>query len=483
MNFLYTLRILGVLLMIFSTAQIFPASVAYYYSEFSLMSVFLYTLIITFLCGLVLYVSCSNSKEDLRTKDGFVITVLFWLVLSIFGSFPIYFTDVIQISYLDAIFESISGLTTTGATVITGLDDLPRSVLFYRQLLQWLGGMGIIVLAIAVLPLLGIGGMQLYKAETPGPLRDTKLTPRITETAKALWYVYLGITICCALAYKWFGMSTYDAICHSFSTVSIGGFSTHDQSFGYFTSPLIRWTAVFFMVLAGINFALHYVAWNKRKLTHYFKDSEVKAYLTILFSAFVLTYLTLSFYGNGYEEVLLEESVFQVVSIATTTGFLTSNYANWPLFVPILLLTTAFIGACAGSTCGGIKVIRALILAKQSASEITKLIHPNSVVTIKVNKKALNPRVTESIWSFFSIYIIVFLILFMLLLAQGNDFITSFSAIGATLNNLGPGLGEVASNYKELSDVSKIVLCIAMLLGRLEIFTLLVLFTPAFWRN
>ena len=483
MNFLYTLRILGFLLMLFSTAQLFPTAVALYYSEFSLIKVFSYTLFITFLCGFLLYITSSNKKEDLRTKDGFIITVLFWLVLAVFGSFPFYFAKEIEISYVDSLFESISGLTTTGATVITGLDDLPRSLLFYRQLLQWLGGMGIIVLAVAVLPLLGIGGMQLYKAETPGPLKDTKLTPRITETAKALWYVYLTMTALCAIAYKWFGMSTYDAICHAFSTISIGGFSTHDENFGFFTQSAIRWTAVIFMIISGVNFALHYIAWNKRRLFHYFYDSEVKAYLFILGCTFGLTFLTLSVYMQGAEIKLLEESAFQVVSIATTTGFLTSNYSNWPLFVPILLLSAAFIGACAGSTGGGIKVIRTLILAKQSAGELIKLIHPNAVISIKLGKKAVSSRVTESIWGFFSIYVIVFFILFMCLLAQGNDFITSFSAVGATLNNLGPGLGEVSNNYQLLSDYSKISLCAAMLLGRLEIFTLLVLFTPAFWRN
>ena len=483
MNFLYTLRILGVLLMIFSTFQFFPMSVAYYYSELALVKVFFNTLIVTFLCGLVLYIMSSNRKEDLRTKDGFVITVLFWGVLAIFGSFPLYFAEDIDISYLDSLFESISGLTTTGATVISGLDELPRSILFYRHLLQWLGGMGIIVLAIAVLPLLGIGGMQLYKAETPGPLKDTKLTPRIKETAKALWYVYLSMTVVCALSYKWFGMSTYDAICHSFSTVSIGGFSTHDENFAYFTQPAIRWTAVIFMIISGINFALHYIAWNKRRILHYFYDSEVKAYFFILGTVFCITFVTLTLYNQDLSENLFQESAFQVVSIATTTGFLTSNYSNWPLFVPILLLTTAFIGACAGSTGGGIKVIRTLILAKQSAGEITKLIHPSAVISIKVNKKPVNTRVSESIWSFFSIYVIVFIILFMFLLSQGNDFITSFSAIGATLNNLGPGLGEVSHNYYSLNDYSKFGLCIAMLLGRLEIFALLVLFTPAFWRN
>ena len=484
MNFLYTLRILGVLLMLFSLAQIFPASVAYFYSEYSLIKVFIYTLLITFSCGLILYVISSNRKEDLRTKDGYIITVLFWTVLAIFGSFPLYFGDNLNISYVDALFESISGLTTTGATVITGLDDLPRSLLFYRQLLQWLGGMGIIVLAVAVMPLLGIGGMQLYRAETTGPLKEAKLTPRIAETAKALWYVYLTMTILCALSYKISGMTTYDAICHAFSTVSIGGFSTHDENFGYFYNSSTKWVAVIFMIISGINFALHYVAWNKKRILHYIYDSEVKAYLTILFCTFSLTLLTLAVYGQQAIGIgLIEESAFQVVSIATTTGFLSSNYSNWPLFVPILLLSTAFIGACAGSTGGGIKVIRTLILAKQSAAEITRLIHPNAVVSIKTNKQPVNTRVTESIWSFFSIYVMVFLILVMFLLAQGNDFITSFSAVGATLNNLGPGLGEVSTNYQSLSNYSKGSLCVAMLLGRLEIFTLLVLFTPAFWRN
>ena len=469
--------------MFFSTAQLFPASVAYYFQEYGLIKVFFNTLLATFLCGFLLYILSATKKEDLRTKDGFIITVLFWTVLSIFGSFPLIFAEEINISYIDALFESISGLTTTGATVLTGLDELPRSILFYRQLLQWLGGMGIIVLAVAVLPLLGIGGMQLYKAETPGPLKDSKLTPRITETAKALWYVYLTMTIVCASAYKFFGMTTYDAICHAFSTVSIGGFSTHDESFGFFTQTSIRWTAVIFMVIAGINFGLHYIAWSKRRLLHYFYDSEVKAYFFILLTVFVLTFLTLGIYLEEPGTSLIQESAFQVVSIATTTGFLTANYSNWPLFVPILLLFTAFIGACAGSTGGGIKVVRTLVLAKQSASEITKLIHPNAVISIKLGKKAVSPRVAESVWGFFSIYVIVFIILFMFMLSQGNDFITSFSAVGATLNNLGPGLGEVSNNYQSLSDYSKLSLCMAMLLGRLEIFTLLVLFTPAFWRK
>ena len=482
MKFPYTTRILGTLLMLFSFAQIFPGFLAYFFEERDFVYNFIVTGFVTFLIGCFLFFLASEKNGDLRTKDGFIITIFFWTVLGFFGSIPFYLAELEGVRYIDSLFESISGLTTTGATVLVGLDDMPKSLLFYRQLLQWLGGMGIIVLAVAVLPLLGVGGMQLYKAETPGPLKDSKLTPRITETAKALWFVYLSMTISCSILYKYFGMSWFDAVCHAFSTVSIGGFSTHDDSFAFFSNSGLRWTAIIFMVISGINFALHYLAWTKKRLFHYFYDSEVKLYLSLLTSTALITYLTLYFSENIYDEMVVD-SVFQAVSIGTTTGFLTSNYSNWPLFVPIMLLIAAFIGACAGSTGGGIKVIRALILIRQGSSEITKLIHPNAVVTIKFGRKSLDPRVSESVWGFFAVYVATFLIILMFLLSQSNDFLTAFSAVGATLNNLGPGLGAVSENYKEITDGSKLALCIAMLLGRLEIFTLLLLFTPAFWRN
>ena len=482
MKFPYTTRILGTLLMLFSFALIFPGFLAYFFEERDFVYNFIVTGFVTFLIGCFLFFLASEKNGDLRTKDGFIITIFFWTVLGFFGSIPFYLAELEGVSYIDSLFESISGLTTTGATVLVGLDDMPKSLLFYRQLLQWLGGMGIIVLAVAVLPLLGVGGMQLYKAETPGPLKDSKLTPRITETAKALWFVYLSMTISCSILYKYFGMSWFDAVCHAFSTISIGGFSTHDDSFAFFSNSGLRWTAIIFMVISGINFALHYLAWTKKRLFHYFYDSEVKLYLSLLTSTALITYLTLYFSENIYDEMVVD-SVFQAVSIGTTTGFLTSNYSNWPLFVPIMLLIAAFIGACAGSTGGGIKVIRALILIRQGSSEITKLIHPNAVVTIKFGRKSLDPRVSESVWGFFAVYVATFLIILMFLLSQSNDFLTAFSAVGATLNNLGPGLGAVSENYKEITDGSKLALCIAMLLGRLEIFTLLLLFTPAFWRN
>ncbi len=482
MKFPYTTRILGTLLMIFSLAQFIPGFLAYSFNEKEFVYNFFTTGSVTFVVGCLLFFLAADKDGDLRTKDGFIITIFFWTVLGFFGSIPFFLANLEGVSYIDSLFESISGLTTTGATVFVGLDEMPQSLLFYRQLLQWLGGMGIIVLAVAVLPLLGVGGMQLYKAETPGPLKDSKLTPRITETAKALWFVYLTMTISCSVLYKYFGMSWFDAICHAFSTVSIGGFSTHDDSFAYFNNSSLRWTAIIFMVVSGINFALHYLAWTKKRILHYFYDSEVKLYLSLLTTTALITFLTLYYSDNIYDDMIVD-SVFQAVSIGTTTGFLTSNYSNWPLFVPIMLLVAAFIGACAGSTGGGIKVIRALILIRQGSSEITKLIHPNAVVTIKFGKKTLDPRVSESVWGFFAVYVATFLFILMFLLSQSNDFLTAFSAVGATLNNLGPGLGSVADNYKEITDGSKLALCLAMLLGRLEIFTLLLLFTPSFWRN
>ena len=468
--------------MLFSVAQVIPGFLAYFFEEKEFVYNFIFTGFITFLIGCFLFFLASDKNGDLRTKDGFIITIFFWTVLGFFGSIPFYLANLEGVSYIDSLFESISGLTTTGATVLVGLDEMPRSLLFYRQLLQWLGGMGIIVLAVAVLPLLGVGGMQLYKAETPGPLKDSKLTPRITETAKALWFIYVTMTVACSILYKYFGMNWFDAVSHAFSTISIGGFSTHDQNFAFFDNSALRWTAIVFMVISGVNFALHYLAWTKRRVFHYFYDSEVKLYLSLLATTALITYLTLYYSGNIYGDMIVD-SAFQAVSIGTTTGFLTSNYSNWPLFVPIMLLIAAFIGACAGSTGGGIKVIRALILIRQGSSEITKLIHPNAVVTIKFGKKSLDPRVSESVWGFFAVYVATFLFILMILLSQNNDFLTAFSAVGATLNNLGPGLGAVSENYKEISDISKAALCLAMLLGRLEIFTLLLLFTPSFWRN
>ncbi|VAW68858.1 Trk potassium uptake system protein TrkH [hydrothermal vent metagenome] len=434
--------------------------------------------------GLVFWLPVKNVKTELRLRDGFLVVVMFWFVLGASGALPFILNDQLDISITDAFFESISGLTTTGATVLTDLNQLPHSILFYRQELQWLGGMGIIVLAVAVLPMLGIGGMQLYKAETPGPVKDNKLTPRITQTAKALWYIYLTLTVACALAYWVAGMDLFDAVSHSFSTVAIGGFSTHDASLGYFDSVMIEIVAIIFMFLGGVNFALHFVAFRNWKVTAYIKDTEFKVYFWVILQVSIATvvYLQITETTAGLDESL-RQGVFHVVSIATTTGFTAAEHTLWPGFLPVLLLFTSFIGGCAGSTGGGMKVIRVILLLKQGMREMTRLIHPSAIVTVKVGKTPVADSVIDAVWGFFAAYVAVFVIMMLLIMASGLDQITAFSAVAATLNNLGPGLGEVAYNYAGINDFSKWVLSFGMLLGRLEIFTLLVLLTPAFWRK
>ena len=412
-----------------------------------------------------------------------MITALFYLGLGLFGAMPLYFAPSMELSFADAAFESMSGLTTTGATVLTGLDTMPKSLLFYRQMLQWLGGMGIIVLAVAIFPMLGIGGMQLYRTESPGPAKDNKLTPRITETAKALWYLYVSLTVLCGLAYWLSGMSVFDAISHSFATVAIGGFSTHDASMGYFNSVAIESVAMVFMVLSGINFGLHFLVWRRRNLLLYLQDVEFRTYLLVLgaVSATVCSILYLNHYSSNEA---VRQGLFQTISLMTTTGFTTAEFHTWPSVTPVLLLLAAFAGGCAGSTAGGIKIIRVLMIYLQGMREVKRLIHPNGVFPIKLGHSPVSDRLVEAVWSFFSVYVIVFLMMVTAIMVAGDlDFTTAFSAVGACLNNLGPGLGEVASNYATLNDPSKWMLMLTMMLGRLEIFTVLVLLTPAYWRR
>ena len=469
--------------MIFSFTMLPPALVGVIYGDGEILS-FLLAFTVTLVSGIFLWVPVRNKKNDLRIRDGFVVVVVFWLVLGATGALPLYFSENPSISLTDAVFESISALTTTGATVITGIDSLPHSILFYRQQLQWMGGMGIIVLAVAILPMLGIGGMQLYRAETPGPMKDNKLTPRITETAKALWFIYLGLTIVCATSYWLAGMNAFDAIGHSFSTVAIGGFSTHDASIGYFNSTAIEVVAIVFMLLAGINFSLHFLSWRTLTIRPYLHDPEVQTYFVILMTAAGIT--TLYLYISGTSENVgsaLHHGIFQAVSIGTTSGFTTAEYYAWPGFLPVMLLFTSFIGGCAGSTGGGLKVIRFLLLFRQGIREIKRLIHPNALIPVKIGNKPLPERVINAVWGFFSLYVASFAILMLAVMATGMDQITSFSAVAACMNNLGPGLGDVGAHYGDINEASKWILCFAMLLGRLEIFTLLVLFSPDFWRK
>ena len=482
MHFAIVSRVLGLLLMLFSLTLIPPIFISIFYED-SATSAFLISFGIILLTGTIVWAPVHNSQQDLRTRDGFVVTALFWAVLSAAGSLPFILADSTSLSTVDAVFESVSGLTTTGATVITGLDTLPKSILFYRQQLQWLGGIGIIVIAVAILPMLGIGGMQLYRAETPGPVKDSKLTPRITQTAKVLFFIYLTLTAVCTIAYWLAGMTLFDAIGHAFSTVAIGGFSTHDESMAFFDSPLILVIAMIFMVLSGVNFALHYLAWRSYSVLHYFKDPEVKFYLICLGGGIVITVAYLYFSATYDFSGSLINGSFELISLLTTTGFGVADYGQWPTFLPFMLFMFAFMGGCGGSTAGGIKVMRVLMICKQGFREIYRLIHPNAIILIKVGRKSVPDRVTEAIWGFFAVYVISFTVMFLLLLATGLDFLTAFSAIGACINNLGPGMGDVSAHYGNINDTAKWILCFAMLLGRLEIFTLLVLLTPAFWRS
>lgn len=476
-------KIVGLLLALFSVTMLPPIAVSRIYRDDS-AAPFVIAFLLILGAGLALWLPVRKLRRELRLRDGFLVVVMFWFALGASGSVPLLLARHPDLALVDAVFESVSGLTTTGATVIVGIDALPPSILFYRQQLQWLGGMGIIVLAVAILPMLGVGGMQLYRAETPGPIKDAKLTPRITETAKALWYIYLTLTAACALAYWLAGMSGFDALVHSFSTVAIGGFSTHDASLGYFDSPAVEATAVLFMAISGMNFALHFTAWRKRSASGYLGDSECKAYVALLATVALATsaYLYLS---GTFDSVAsaLRFGVFQTVSISTTTGYTTAGYHTWPSFLPVLLLFASFAGGCAGSTGGGLKVIRVVLLIKQGMREIIRLIHPNAQVPIKVGGAPTPYRVVDAVWGFFAIYVATFAIIMLALMASGLDQITAFSATAACMNNLGPGLGDVASHYGEIQPGAKWILSAAMLLGRLEIFTLLVILTPTFWRS
>ncbi len=453
-----------------------PLFVAVLYEE-SLVTVFGLGMSILVGLGFLSWFFTKNNKQELSLSDGFVITVLFWIVLSVSGSIPFI---LFGFSVVDSFFESMSGITTTGATVVTGLDDLPRSLLIYRQLLQWLGGMGLIVLAIAVMPLLGIGGGQLFKTQTPGPMSEQRLTPRITSTARALWSIYLVLTVLCIFAYRFAGMSYFDAVSHAFSTVSIGGFSTHDLSIGYFDSVSVEVVCVIFMLLSAMSFAVHYSAIYRKQVLKYFYDPELRFFVSLLIT--ILFLVCLSLIANNIDAPV-RKGLFQTVSIITTTGFLTDEYSTWPAYISFMLLVGAFVGACSGSVGGGIKSWRVLIMLKHAYKQIFKIIHPDSVNTIKLGKKIVDSNVSEAVWGFFSIYIISFMILFLLVLATGLDFVSAFSSVGACLNNLGPGLGEIASSYADIPSTTKLLLCFAMILGRLEIFTFLVVLMPAFWRR
>ena len=476
MNLKSILNLFSVLILFFSFSFVFPIFISIIFND-DAFYIFLKTFISISLIGVVGLILTRNINNELSQKDGFVIIVMFWVVLSFAGSIPFYLSGM---SIIDSFFESMSGVTTTGATVISNIDALPESILFYRQMLQWMGGMGLIVLAIAVMPLLGIGGGQIYKTEIPGAMGEQRLTPRIKETAQALWSIYLGLTIVCALLYYFGGMSPFDAVSHAMSTVAIGGFSTHNESIGYFNSTTIEIICIVFMLLSAFSFTLHYFAIYKRKPLKYFYDPEFRFFfsilLLVLIVSFLINLLSINDDGPSYKEIL-----FHSVSMITTTGFSISDTSNWPLSISFLLLIGAFIGACSGSVGGGVKSWRVMIMLNHAYSNIMKIIHPNSVISLKIGSRSVDDEVATSVWGFFSIYVISFMILLLAVLISGLDLESAFSAVGACLNNLGPGLGVVSENYSNLNVFTKSTLAFAMLLGRLEIFTLLVILTPMFW--
>ncbi|MDP4537171.1 TrkH family potassium uptake protein [Alkalimonas collagenimarina] len=483
MQYRSIIRILGLLVAVFSVSMLPPALVSLWYQDGAGVP-FILSFVICIFVGLIIWYPNRLYRRDLKVRDGFLIVVLFWLVLGAVGTVPLYLASETGMGLADATFEAFSGLTTTGATVMTNIEALPKAILFYRQQLQWLGGMGIIVLAVAILPMLGVGGMQLYKAETPGPVKDNKVTPRIADTAKHLWIIYVSLTVTCALAYRIAGMDWFDAVGHSFSTVAIGGFSTYDGSIGHFDSSAINIICVVFLLISAVNYPLHFAALRGKNVLTYWRDPEFKAFFGIQLALVVLVFLGLlhsQVYESGWQA--LDHGLFQAVSISTTAGFATDGFAFWPLYLPILLIFSSFIGGCAGSTGGGMKVVRVFLLFLQGKRELNRLVHPRAVYAIKLGRRAVPDRVVEAVWGFFAAYALVFVIIMLLLIMTGLDNMTAFSATAACLNNLGPGLGEVAAHFGNIPDASKYLLVLAMVFGRLEVFTLLVLFTPAFWKD
>lgn len=489
MHFLIIFRVIGILLILFGSSMLPPVLVAFWYGEQPLHLIFLENAAYCFSIGGLLWLICHHKqqqKQELKTRDGFLTVVLCWAVIPIFGAFPFLMIETLRLSLVDAFFESVSGLTTTGASILSDhLETLPYALRYYRQQLQFLGGMGIVVLAIAILPMLGIGGMQLYRAETPGPIKDSKLTPRITETAKALWIVYLGLMIVCSLAYWAAGMTWFEAIGESFGTISTGGFSVHKDSFAYYGNPLVEWIGSVFMILGATNFGLHFLAVQHQSLFGYWNDPEFRAFIVILVSATLMGMATLYLY-DIYQQPLTNFSMswFHVVSMATTTGFTNTEIGQWPHFLLILLMYIGLIGGCAASTSGGIKVMRLLLIYKQSAREMTRLIHPKAVLPIKFGTKILPEHLIDVMWGFIAAFIAFSAFMVLLLVATGENFGDAFGIFIGCFANIGVSSGGTGViQFDQLSTTTKWLAIFTMLAGRLEIFTLLMLFMPAFWKR
>ena len=479
------LHMVGLLLIMFSVTMLPPMGVAWRYDGYAVVMPFAESLGAMLGLGLLCWLPVCRFNADLRNRDAFIVVVAFWVLLSLLGALPFMLSDNPHMALVDAVFETASGLTTTGATILFELDKMPKAILYYRAQLNFLGGMGIIVLAVALLPMLGIGGMQLYKAETPGPMKDEKLTPRITETAKNLWYIYVGLNVICTLAYWAGGMDFFDAICHSFATVALGGFSTHDASIGYFQSSTIELIAGFFSMVAAVNFALYFLAWRSRSLKAIFRDAEFQFCMMVFGGIIILacSYLYLYYSDKFSLWEAIYHGFFQTASIITDNGLVTIGYpADWPLFVPLLLLLGSFFGGSVGSTCGGIKAIRFLLLYKQSVREARLLIRPTAQIAVKLGHHPVPDRVMQAVWGFYYLYIFSYCFFSLTLVALGVDIVTAFGSVAGCMNNMGVGLNETAGGFGPLNDTATWLLSLSMIVGRLEVFPLLLIFLRDFWK-
>ncbi len=445
---------------------------------------FLVSMAATAGCGLLMSLVTRSFRRELQPRDGFLLVGLTWLTLPVFAAVPLMLA-IPGLSATDAYFEAMSGFTASGGTVLVGLDALPLSVNVWRCFMMWVGGLGIIVLAVAILPLLGVGGALLFRTETAGPMKDSKLTPRIADTARGLWVAYFGLSLLCFFAYRWAGMSWADAFMHMCSTMGLGGFSSHDLSFGYWNSALIEAVAVVFMMLSGVSFGLYYAAWRTRSLAVLWRNPEAQAFYAVIAGSVLLicAYLIIQGTYGSFGEAF-RHTVFHVVSVATTSGYASYDYAQWPPFAPLLMILLGCFATCAGSTGGGIKMMRMLILVGQARRELVRIVHPSAVNPVVIGGAVVSPRVLQSVIAFMMAYGATLVGLTMVMLFTGLDPVTAFTAVIACVNNIGPGLGDVgpAVNYAGLSDLQTWVCTIGMLLGRLELLAALVLFVPSFWR-
>lgn len=484
LNFPAILYINGWILLALGLSMILPAGVSLFYGEEGWQHFLGAGMLTLFLGGSLVFMN-KGRPLTLSHRDGFLVTTLAWVLSSVFAAVPFLLSGVAP-TFPDAFFEAVSGLTTTGATVFVGLDQMDHGILFWRAMLHFLGGMGIIVFALAVLPFLGIGGMQLYKAEVSGVTKD-KLQPRLKETARSLWRTYLILNLACAIAFYAAGMEPFDALCHAMGTIATGGFANYDTSIGYYNSAVIDWVVIVFMFLGGVNFGLHYLAIVKRQPLTYFSDMEFRAYAALFF--WIAFAISLVLVAHGTYDTFNEafrKALFTVVSLGTTTGFVSGDYNVWPVFGPMMILLVTLLGGCGGSTSGGLKVIRLIIMLKQGQKEMHRLLHPHGVMNIKIGTHTLPPQVVKSVWSFASVYFGVFLLISILMTALDYDIVTSFTATAATLANAGPGLGSIvgpAGNFEPLSGAAKMLLSFSMLIGRLEVITFLILFTPSYWKT